>query len=209
VRVDDWLIDACYSGTQKCLSCPPGLAPLTFGARAIDALRRRRTKVQSWYLDLSMIERYWGEERVYHHTAPISMNYGLLEALRLVAEEGLEARWRRHERHHLALKAGLAALGLELAAQDGHQLWTLNAVRIPTGVDDAGVRNALLDEFGIEIGGGLGPMKGSVWRVGLMGESSTEANVLLLLSALERVLPRFGHAVRAGAGVAAAGAALA
>jgi len=209
VRVDDWLIDACYSGTQKCLSCPPGLAPLTFGARAIDALRRRRTRVQSWYLDLSMIERYWGEERVYHHTAPISMNYGLLEALRLVAEEGLEARWRRHERHHLALKAGLAALGLELAAQDGHQLWTLNAVRIPTGVDDAGVRNALLDEFGIEIGGGLGPMKGSVWRVGLMGESSTEANVLLLLSALERVLPRFGHAVRAGAGVAAAGAALA
>ena len=209
VRVDDWLIDACYSGTQKCLSCPPGLAPLTFGPRAVDALRRRRSTVQSWYLDLSMIERYWGEERVYHHTAPISMNYALLEALRLVAEEGLDARWRRHERHHLALKAGLAALGLELAAQEGHQLWTLNAVRIPAGVDDAAVRSALLDEFGIEIGGGLGPMKGSVWRVGLMGESSTEANVLLLLSALERVLPRFGLAVQAGAGVAAAGAALA
>jgi alanine-glyoxylate transaminase/serine-glyoxylate transaminase/serine-pyruvate transaminase len=204
LRVDDWLIDACYSGTQKCLSCPPGLAPLTFGPRAVEALHRRRTKVQSWYLDLSMIERYWGDERVYHHTAPISMNYALLEALRLVQEEGLEARWARHERHHHALKAGLAAMGLELAAQAGHQLWTLNSVRIPAGVDDTGVRTALLEGFGLEIGGGLGPMKGCVWRVGLMGESSTEANVLLLLSALERVLPRCGYAVQAGIGVEAA-----
>lgn len=204
LRVDDWLIDASYSGTQKCLSCPPGLAPLTFGPRALEALRRRRTRVQSWYLDLTLIERYWGEERVYHHTAPISMNYALLEALRLVDEEGLEARWARHERHHHVLKAGLAALGLELAAQEGHQLWTLNAVRIPAGVDDAAVRKALLEEFDLEIGGGMGPMKGKVWRIGLMGESSTEANVLLLLSALERVLPRCGYAVQAGAGVAAA-----
>jgi alanine-glyoxylate transaminase/serine-glyoxylate transaminase/serine-pyruvate transaminase len=204
VRVDDWLIDACYSGTQKCLSCPPGLSPLTFGARAVDALRARKKKVQSWYLDLSMIERYWGEERVYHHTAPISMNYALLEALRLVDEEGLEARWRRHERNHGALAAGLAALGLELAAQEGHRLWMLNSVRIPDGVDDAAVRRALLNEFGIEIGGGLGPLKGKTWRVGLMGESSSEGNVLLLLSALERVLPRFGHRVESGAGVAGA-----
>jgi alanine-glyoxylate transaminase/serine-glyoxylate transaminase/serine-pyruvate transaminase len=202
--VDEWLIDACYSGTQKCLSCPPGLAPLTFGPRAVDALHRRRTPVQSWYLDLTMIERYWGEERVYHHTAPISMNYALLEALRLVDEEGLQARWARHQRHHHALKAGLAAMGLTLAAQEDHQLWTLNAVRIPDGVDDTALRRALLEDHGIEIGGGLGPMKGKVWRIGLMGESSTEANVLLVLSALERRLPRFGYAVQSGVGVAAA-----
>jgi alanine-glyoxylate transaminase/serine-glyoxylate transaminase/serine-pyruvate transaminase len=204
VRVDDWLVDASYSGTQKCLSCPPGLSPLTFGPRAVEALRRRRSTVRSWYLDLTMIERYWGEERVYHHTAPISMNYALLEALRLVDEEGLEARWARHERHHRALKAGLAAIGLGLAAQENHQLWTLNSVGIPDGVDDAAVRKALLAEFGLEIGGGLGPLKGKVWRIGLMGESSSEANVLLLLSALERLLPRYGHAVEAGAGLAAA-----
>lgn len=204
VRVDEWLIDAAYSGTQKCLSCPPGLAPLTFGPRAVEALRGRKTKVQSWFLDLSMIERYWGDERVYHHTAPISMNYALLEALRLVDEEGLETRWRRHERNHLAFAAGLPALGLRLAAREGHRLWQLNSVEIPDGVDDAGVRRALLEELGIEIGGGLGPLKGKTWRVGLMGESSTEANVLLLLSALERVLPRFGARVEAGAAVAAA-----
>lgn len=204
VRVDDWLIDASYSGTQKCLSCPPGLSPLTFGPRALAALRRRTTKVRSWYLDLTMIERYWGDERVYHHTAPVSMNYGLLEALRLVEEEGLEARWARHERHHRALRAGLAAMGLGLAAQEGHQLWTLNSVTIPDGVDDVAVRAALLEEFRLEIGGGLGPLKGKTWRIGLMGESSTEANVLLVLSALERVLPRFGHGVEPGAGVSAA-----
>jgi len=204
LRVDDWLIDACYSGTQKCLSCPPGLAPLTFGPRAVAALRARRSAVQSWYLDLSMIERYWGAERVYHHTAPISMNYALLEALRLIEEEGLERRWARHQRHHQALKAGLAAMGLALVAQEGHQLWTLNAVRIPDGVADAAVRRTLLDEFNVEIGGGLGPMSGKVWRVGLMGESSTEANVLLVLSALARVLPRCGYAVEAGVGVEAA-----
>lgn len=208
VRIDDWLVDACYSGTQKCLSCPPGLSPVTFGPRAIEAVRKRKTKVQSWYLDLTMIERYWGEERVYHHTAPISMNYALLEALRLVQEEGLKARWRRHERNHLALRAGLNALGLRLAAQEGHQLWTLNSVTIPDGVDDAGVRKALLSDFNIEIGAGLGPLRGKTWRIGLMGESSTEANVLLVLSALERLLPRFGLNVAAGAGVAAAAGAL-
>ncbi len=204
VRVDEWDIDACYSGTQKCLSCPPGLAPVTFGKRAVDVLHRRKTKVQSWYLDLTMIEKYWGSERVYHHTAPITMNYALHEALHIVEEEGLDARWRRHERNHQALKAGLAALGLTIASQDGHQLWTLNSVRIPAGVDDARVRNALLNEFDIEIGGGLGPLKGQTWRIGLMGESSSAANVLLLLSALERVLPACGYAVEAGAGLAAA-----
>jgi alanine-glyoxylate transaminase/serine-glyoxylate transaminase/serine-pyruvate transaminase len=149
-----------------------------------------------------MIERYWGEERVYHHTAPISMGYALVEALRLVHEEGLPARWRRHERHHQALRAGLNALGLQLAAQEGHQLWMLNSVAIPDGVDDAAVRKALLADFSIEIGAGLGPLRGKTWRIGLMGESSTEANVLLVLSALERLLPRSGHPVPSGAGVA-------
>jgi alanine-glyoxylate transaminase/serine-glyoxylate transaminase/serine-pyruvate transaminase len=206
VRVDTWDIDACYSGTQKCLSCPPGLAPISFSARAVAALKARKTKVQSWYLDLTMIAQYWGEERVYHHTAPISMNYALLEALRLIDEEGLDARWRRHERNHHALKAGLAAIGIELAAQEGHQLWSLNSVRIPDGVDDAAVRRALLDEYHIEIGGGLGALKGTTWRIGLMGESSTEANVLAVLSALERLLPRHGYNVRPGAAVAAASA---
>jgi len=209
VRVDDWGIDACYSGTQKCLSCPPGLSPITFGPRAVEVLRHRKSKVQSWYLDLTMIEKYWGADRVYHHTAPISMNYALYEALRLVEEEGLEARWSRHERNHHALKAGLAAIGLTIASQENHQLWTLNSVRIPDGVDDARVRTALLDEFNIEIGGGLGALKGKTWRIGLMGDSSTAANVLLVLSALERVLPRCGYAVTAGAAVAAAGRAYA
>jgi len=204
VRVDAWGIDACYSGTQKCVSCPPGLSPVTFSARAVEALRQRKTKVQSWYLDLTMIEKYWGAERVYHHTAPISMNYALNEALRLIAEEGLEARWARHERNHQALKAGLAAIGLPIASQENHQLWTLNSVRIPDGVDDARVRRQLLEEFSIEIGGGLGPLTGTTWRIGLMGESSTAANVLLLLSALERVLPRCGHAVDEGAALGAA-----
>jgi alanine-glyoxylate transaminase/serine-glyoxylate transaminase/serine-pyruvate transaminase len=204
VRVDEWGIDACYSGTQKCLSCPPGLAPITFGPRAVEVLRQRKRKVQSWYLDLTMIQKYWGAERVYHHTAPISMNYALHEALRLITEEGLEARWRRHQRNHQALKQGLAAIGLPIASQEGHQLWTLNSVRIPDDVEDARVRTALLEEFNIEIGGGLGPLKGHTWRIGLMGESSSPANVLLLLSALERVLPRCGHAVEAGVAVAAA-----
>jgi alanine-glyoxylate transaminase / serine-glyoxylate transaminase / serine-pyruvate transaminase len=204
VRVDDWGIDACYSGTQKCLSCPPGLAPITFSPRAADVLGTRRSKVQSWYLDLTMIQKYWGAERVYHHTAPINMNYAMYEALRLIEEEGLETRWRRHEQNHRALKAGLAAIGLRIAAQEHHQLWTLNSVNIPAGVEDTRVRAALLEDFGIEIGGGLGPLKGQTWRIGLMGESSQAANVLYVLSALERVLPRCGYPVEAGAAVAAA-----
>jgi alanine-glyoxylate transaminase/serine-glyoxylate transaminase/serine-pyruvate transaminase len=209
VKVDEWGIDASYSGTQKCLSCPPGLSPVTLSEKALDVLRRRKTKVRSWYLDLTMIEKYWGEERVYHHTAPISMNYALREALRLVQEEGLEARFRRHERNHKALAAGLTEMGLPLAAQEGHRLWTLNSVTIPAGVDDAAVRRQLLEEYNIEIGAGLGPLRGKIWRIGLMGDSSTRSNVLLVLSALEEILRQQGYACASGAGVSAAQAAYA
>jgi alanine-glyoxylate transaminase/serine-glyoxylate transaminase/serine-pyruvate transaminase len=188
VDVDAWGIDAVYSGTQKCLSCPPGLAPVSFSPRAVEAIDRRKTKAQSWYLDMGMVQRYWGEERFYHHTAPISMIYALREALRLVHEEGLEMRWARHLRNHRALKTGLAALGIGYAAAEGHQLPMLNAIRIPPGVDDLATRKRLLSEFGIEIGGGLGDFKGKVWRVGLMGASSKPNNVLLFLVALEQCL---------------------
>ena len=204
VEIDAWGIDAAYSGTQKCLSCPPGLAPVTFGPRALDALHGRKTRVQSWYLDLTLLERYWGEERVYHHTAPISMNYALLEALRLVAEEGLPARFARHRLNHAALAAGLAALGLELAAEEGHRLPMLNAVTVPEGVDEARVRGQLLAGHGIEIGGGLGPMKGRVWRIGLMGESSQRVHVLAVLAALEEALRAERRLPAPGAAVAAA-----
>ncbi len=205
LEVDGWKIDACYSGTQKCLSCPPGLAPVTFSEKALSVMRRRKTPVQSWYLDLSMIEKYWGSERIYHHTAPVSMNFALAEALHLVREEGLEARWRRHQRHYEVLKAGLQAMGLPLASQEGRQLCMLNSVRIPDGIEDAAVRAALLNQYNLEIGGGLGPLKGRVWRIGLMGESSTPANVLLVLTALERTLRALGYAVDPGAGIRAAG----
>jgi alanine-glyoxylate transaminase/serine-glyoxylate transaminase/serine-pyruvate transaminase len=189
VEIDGWGVDAVYSGTQKCLSCPPGLAPVSFSPRAVEVINRRKTKVQSWYLDMTMVQRYWGEERFYHHTAPITMIYALREALRLVHEEGLEARWARHLSNHRALKSGLAALGISYAAAEGHQLPSLNAVRIPAGVDDLALRKQLLAEFGIEIGGGLGDFKGKVWRIGLMGYSSWLNNVLLFLAALERLLP--------------------
>jgi alanine-glyoxylate transaminase/serine-glyoxylate transaminase/serine-pyruvate transaminase len=204
VEIDAWGVDAVYSGTQKCLSCPPGLAPVSFSPRAVEVINRRKTKVQSWYLDMTMVQRYWGEERFYHHTAPITMIYALREALRLVHEEGLEARWARHLRNHKALKAGLAALGITYAAAEGHQLPMLNAVRIPAGVDDLTTRKRLLAEFGIEIGGGLGEFKGKAWRIGLMGYSSRAANVLLFLAALEQCLLAQGAKVTAGAGVAAA-----
>jgi alanine-glyoxylate transaminase/serine-glyoxylate transaminase/serine-pyruvate transaminase len=204
VEIDAWGIDAAYSGTQKCLSCPPGLAPVTFAPRAVEVLRQRKTKVQSWYLDLTLLERYWGEERVYHHTAPISMNYALREALRLVAEEGLPARFARHRKNHEALAAGLEAMGLVLAAEEGHRLPMLNAVAVPAGVDEGRVRGRLLADHGIEIGGGLGPMKGRIWRIGLMGESSRRTHVLAVLSALEDALRAEGYGVPLGAGLAAA-----
>ena len=202
LRVDDWKIDACYSGTQKCLSCPPGLSPVTFSEAALDAIDQRRTKVQSWYLDLSMIRKYWGGERLYHHTAPINMSYALYEALRIVVEEGLDERIARHARNHRALRAGLEALGLTYIPKES--LATLNAVRVPEGVDDARVRGRLLTEYGIEIGAGLGPFKGQAWRIGLMGESSQRRHVMLVLTALECLLSEEGHTVDGGAGIAAA-----
>jgi alanine-glyoxylate transaminase/serine-glyoxylate transaminase/serine-pyruvate transaminase len=204
VEVDAWEVDAVYSGTQKCLSCPPGLAPVSFGDRAVEVINRRKTKVQSWYLDMSMVQRYWDQERFYHHTAPISMIYALREALSIVQEEGLEPRWERHRRNHLALKAGLVALGVTYAAREGRQLASLNAVNIPSGVDDLTTRKRLLTEFGIEIGGGLGDFKGKVWRIGLMGESSRPANVLLFLAALEQCFLAQGAKNTPGASVAAA-----
>ncbi len=204
VAVDDWGIDICYSGTQKCLSCPPGLAPFTANERALATLRARRSKVPSWYLDLALLSTYWSSDRFYHHTAPISMIYAFYQALILVIEEGLEKRIQRHLKNGQALKAGLEAMGLELHAQEGHRLSMLTTVRIPSGVDDLRVRRGLLNEFNIEIGGGLGPLKGRVWRIGLMGYSSTAENVLLLLSSLEKLLSAEGYRVEPGIGVAAA-----
>ncbi len=207
VRVDDWEIDACYSGTQKCLSCPPGLAPVTFSSRAVDVIDNRKTKVQSWYLDMTLVRQYWGSERLYHHTAPVNMGYALREALRIVAEEGLEARFARHRRHHEVLCAGLEAIGIGLLAQEGHRLPMLNAVGVPEGIEDGTVRKRLLDEFGIEIGVGLGQFKGRAWRIGLMGHAATTKNVLLFLSGLEQILAEMGHKMTPGSGVAAAEAA--
>jgi alanine-glyoxylate transaminase/serine-glyoxylate transaminase/serine-pyruvate transaminase len=204
VEVDGWNIDAIYSGTQKCLSCPPGLAPVSFNARAMDVILKRKTKVQSWYLDVSMLAKYWGEERVYHHTAPINMTYGLYEALRVILEEGLDNCFARHMRNHRALAAGLGAIGIQYATEEGHRLPMLNAVLVPQGVDDAKVRKNLLDRFGIEIGGGLGAYKGKAWRIGLMGFASRASNVLLFLSALEQLLSEQGYKFDAGASVAAA-----
>jgi len=193
LRLDEWGIDAAYSGTQKCLSCPPGLSPVSFGPRAMEALRARKTKVQSWYLDLSMIASYWGSERVYHHTAPINMLYGLHEALRLVLEEGLAARFERHALHARALVAGLEALGLEPRVPAAERLAPLTAIAVPAGIDDARARRFLLERFGLEIGGGLGPMKGNTWRVGLMGVGSNRRNVCLCLAALRAALEAQGR----------------
>lgn len=205
VEIDKTGIDAAYSGSQKCLSCPPGLAPVTFSPKALEAMDARKTKVSSWYLDLSMLRNYWGADRAYHHTAPINMNYGLHQALRLVLEEGLEARFTRHRLHHEALRSGLEAMGISYSvANADHSLPMLNSVLIPEGVDDAGVRKQLLTEFGIEIGGGLGPMKGKTWRIGLMGEAATKSNVLLFLAGLEQCLGSQGKNPEPGAGVAAA-----
>ncbi|HSE36667.1 MAG TPA: aminotransferase class V-fold PLP-dependent enzyme, partial [Blastocatellia bacterium] len=194
VGVDRHGIDVCYSGTQKCLGAPPGLAPITFSARALERIRARKSKVQSWYLDITMVEKYWGSDRTYHHTAPISMNYALREALRIVCDEGLEARWRRHELNHRALVAGVEAMGLEMNVAREHRLWSLNAVQVPEGVDDARVRGRLLNDSNIEIGGGLGPLKGKIWRIGLMGSGSSRENVLLVLDALHRALVAEGYA---------------
>ena len=194
----------CYSGTQKALSAPTGLAPITFSDRAMEHVRQRPRKLQSFYLDLALFEQYWAGNPSYHHTPPTTFHYALLEALRIVEEEGLEARWARHRLNHRALVAGLEAMGLHMHVEQPYRLWTLNTVGIPSGVDDAKVRGRLLREFGIEIGGGLGTLKGKVWRIGLMGVNSRPASVLLLLAALERILPSEGF--RCGSGISAANA---
>ena len=192
LRVDEWGIDAIFSGTQKCLSCPPGLSPVSFGERALAAMDARKTKVQSWYLDVSMLRKYYtggagaGGGRVYHHTAPINMTYALHEALTIVLEEGLDARIERHAQMHRRLRAGLEAMGLSYIPK--HSLHSLNCIAIPAGADDAKVRRRLLEDYGIEIGAGLGPMAGKAWRIGLMGHGSTVRNVDLVLAALKAVL---------------------
>ena len=199
VDIDAWGVDAAYSGTQKCLSAPPGASPLTLSPAAWSAVQARETPANSWYLDLGLLEAYWDSRRAYHHTSPISMTYALHRALALVLEEGLEARWTRHERHGRALQRGLEAMGLILHADAAHRLSVLTTVRIPEGVEDAPVRRALLDRFGIEIGGGLGDLRGRVWRVGLMGESSTPGNVLYFLASLGALLREHGFAADTGA----------
>lgn len=206
VEVDAWNIDAIYSGTQKCLSCPPGLAPVSFSPRAMESILGRKTKVQSWYLDVSMLANYWGQNRVYHHTGPINMTYALYEALRLIHEEGLENCQARHLRNHKALRTGLAAIGIGYATKPEHTLPQLNAALVPEGVDDAAIRAGLLNKFGIEIGAGLGAYKGKVWRIGLMGYGCRPANVLLFLAALEQLLAEQNYKFQPGAGVAAANA---
>jgi alanine-glyoxylate transaminase/serine-glyoxylate transaminase/serine-pyruvate transaminase len=192
VEVDGWGADAIYSGSQKCLSAPPGLSPLSFSERAVDALKARKTPVQSWFLDLGLVMSYWSGDgaRTYHHTAPISMLYALHEALLILHEEGLEASWARHRANHLRLRDSLAAIGLDLLVPEAARLPQLNTVRIPDGADDAGTRRRLLDEFGIEVGAGLGELAGKVWRIGLMGHGSRPENVDRVVGALKTVLGR-------------------
>lgn len=205
VEVDRWGIDVCYSGTQKCLSCPPGLSPFTVSERGLAAMKSRRAPCQSWYLDMTLVADYWAEQsRTYHHTAPISMLYALREALRLVEEEGLAARFARHRLNGDALVAGLEALGLTPLPPAGHRLPMLTCVTVPPRLDEAAVRAQLLQTFGIEIGGGLGPLQRKVWRIGLMGESCTEANVLTLLNALEEIGIREGWLASPGVALQAA-----
>jgi len=204
VEIDKWQIDACYSCTQKGLSAPPGLSPVTFSPRAIDAVNRRQSKSKSWYFDVSTIAKYWGPERVYHHTAPITMTYALYEALRVVLEEGLEARFERHFANAAAFQAGIKAMGLRLVSQEGHRLPQLTTVGVPDGIDEAKVRAEMLSQFNIEIAAGLGPLRGKIWRVGLMGEGSRRQNVMLALTAFEQILGAMGYELSRGAACTAA-----
>lgn len=204
IKIDEWGIDACYSGTQKAISCPPGLSPVTFNEQARTVFLNRKNKCQSWYLDLNMIKNYWGQERVYHHTAPINMIYGLREALLIIKEEGLAHRFARHKLNSLAFIKGIEAMDLSMVVAEGYRLPTLNTVRIPEGVDDGKARKFLLEKYGIEIGGGLGDFKGKAWRVGLMGESSRRNSVILLLAALADAARQQGYKLDAGAGLEAA-----
>jgi len=185
LKVDEWKIDAIYSGTQKCLSCPPGLSPVSFSPAALEVMDKRKTKVQSWYFDVSMLKAYYSGsgKRAYHHTAPVNMIYALNEALATVLEEGLEARFERHKQMHLRLRSGLEAMGISYVPK--HSLHTLNCIHIPDGVDDAAVRTKLLEDYNLEIGAGLGPFAGKAWRIGLMGHTATKMNVDLVLAALK------------------------
>jgi alanine-glyoxylate transaminase/serine-glyoxylate transaminase/serine-pyruvate transaminase len=205
VEVDAWGVDLAFSATQKCLSCPPGLSPVTFSARAVDALRGRRNKPTSWYLDASPLLQYWGSDRVYHHTAPINMLYALREALLVLFEEGLPNVFARHALQHRALSAGLEAMGLTLPVAPQHRLPQLNVVRVPAGVDEGEVRRALLAQYNLEIGAGLGPLKGKVWRVGLMGHGARREHVIAFLSAFEDVLAQLGAPIARGRALPAAG----
>ena len=208
LRMDEWDLDVCYSGTQKCLGAPPGLAPISFGPRAMEVINTRQSQVQSFYFNLKDLENYWNQTRAYHHTTPISMTYALRESLRMMMEEGVENRIRRHARVAAALRAGLEALGIGLMAAEGYRLNPLTTALIPEGIEDTAVRQRLLGDFNIEIGGGLGQVRGKAWRIGLMGESAKETNVFALLSALEQILPDLGYEVATGASLAAAQRAL-
>jgi alanine-glyoxylate transaminase/serine-glyoxylate transaminase/serine-pyruvate transaminase len=207
--VDDWGLDAVYSGTQKCLSCVPGLSPITFSERALERVKARTTKVQSWFLDLTLVLGYWagGGKRAYHHTAPINTLYALHEALVILSEEGIENAWARHRRHHEALRAGIEAMGISFVVRPEARLPQLNAIRVPEGVDEAQVRARLLNEYSLEIGAGLGSMAGNIWRVGLMGCAASQRNVLFCLGALDAVLTDMKAPIHSGAAVAAAMAA--
>ena len=206
LKVDEWNIDAIYSGTQKCLSCTPGLSPVSFSAAALDKIKNRKSRVQSWFMDLNLVMGYWGgaTKRAYHHTAPINALYGLHESLVILQEEGLENSWARHQHNHLALRAGLEAMGLNFVVPEADRLPQLNAITIPEGVDEARVRSLLLSDYQLEIGSGLGAMAGKVWRIGLMGHASNPRNVLLCLAALDDVLTRLDAPIQRGAAVAAA-----
>jgi len=209
LMVDDWKLDAVYSGTQKCLSCVPGLSPVTFSQRAIDAVTSRKTKVQSWFLDLNLVLAYWGggAKRTYHHTAPVNTLYGLHEALVVLQEEGIENSWARHQKNHQALRAGIEAMGLSFVVPEDQRLPQLNAVSVPDGVNEASVRAALLSEYNLEIGAGLGAMAGKIWRIGLMGFASNTTNVLFCLGALDAVLSSMKAPISSGVAVDAARAA--
>lgn len=206
IKVDEWGLDAVYSGTQKCLSCVPGLSPVTFSERAIEKIKNRQHRVQSWFLDLNLVMGYWGEgaKRAYHHTAPVNALYALHESLVMLRDEGLENAWKRHAHHHAALKAGLEAMGIGFLVPESSRLPQLNSVFIPEGVDDAVVRGRLLNEYNLEIGSGLGDLAGKVWRIGLMGHSARAENVIFCLSALESVLGDMGAPIKNGVALAAA-----
>ncbi len=211
VEVDAWDIDAVYSGSQKCLSCTPGLSPVSFNEAAVERIRKRTHKVQSWFLDLNLVMGYWGQaaSRTYHHTAPINALYGLHEALVILQEEGIENAWARHRRNHEALRDGLEAMGLTLLVEPEHRLPQLNAVEVPAGIDAAAVRGLLLQDYSIEIGAGLGPLAGKIWRIGLMGHAANARNVYTVLGALENILSAEGQSLERGAAIRAAQAALA